>query len=49
MKENKFKILLRACKDTSLGVGKFTTILTLAAFSTAIGIALFEDIKWGGK
>lgn len=45
MKENKFKILLRACKDTSLGVGKFTTILTLAAFSTAIGIALFEDIK----
>lgn len=49
MKENKFRILLKACKDASLGVGKFTTILTLGAFSTAVVIALFEDIRWGGK
>lgn len=47
MKEQKFKMILRVCKDTSLGVGKFTTILSVAFFGLATGIALFEDIKFG--
>lgn len=37
--------MLKAVKNTALSVGKFTTILSLAAFTVAIGIAGFEDFK----